>query len=88
MQAVPFLAADTLSNFFGGPTGATAAAFTVGGLARIYESAPVRNMLLQMAKSKPGSAEEAALAKRLLATIQTQAEAVQTAGQEAKEALE
>lgn len=85
VQAVPFLAADTLSNFFGGPTGATAAAFTVGGLARIYESAPVRNMLLQMAKAKPGSAEEAALVKRLLATIQTQAETIQAKAQETQE---
>jgi hypothetical protein len=88
IQAVPFLAADVLTGTFGGPTGATAAAATVGGLARIYESAPVRNMLLQMSKTAAGSVEEAALAKRLLATIQTQAEAIETAGREAQEALE
>ena len=88
VQAVPFLAFDALLEFFGGRTGATVAAASVGGLARIYESAPVRNMLLQMSKTKPGSAEEAALAKRLLSTIQTQSEAVQTVGREVAEVLE
>ena len=85
VQAVPFLAADVLSGTFGGPAGATVAAGTVGALSRIYESAPVRNMLLQMSRFAPGSAEEAAMAKRLLATIQTQAEAIQTKAQEAQE---
>jgi hypothetical protein len=88
VQAVPFLAADALLEFFGGRTGATVAAASVGGLARIYESAPVRNLLLQMAKTKPGSTEEAALAKRLLSTIQTQSEAVQAVGREVAEVLE
>jgi uncharacterized protein YdcH (DUF465 family) len=88
VQAVPFIIVDTLSSTFGGPAGATVAAGTVGGLARIYESAPVRNLLLQMSKAKPGSAEEAALAKRLLSTIQTQAEAVQDVGREVAEVLE
>jgi hypothetical protein len=88
IQAVPFLAVDVLSGTFGGPTGATVAAGTVGGLARIYESAPVRNLLLQVSRSAPGSTEEAALAKRLLATIQTQAEAVESVGKEAAEVLE
>jgi hypothetical protein len=88
IQAVPFLAVDVLSGTFGGPTGATVAAGTVGGLARIYESAPVRNLLLQVSRSAPGSTEEAALAKRLLATIQTQAEAVESVGREAAEVLE
>ena len=88
VQAVPFLAADALLEFFGSRTGATVAAASVGVLARIYESAPVRNMLLQMSKTKPGSAEEAALAKRLLSTIQTQSEAVQAVGREVAEVLE
>jgi hypothetical protein len=88
VQAVPFLAADALLEFFGSRTGATAAAATAGVLARIYESAPVRNMLLQMSKTKPGSSEEAALAKRLLSTIQTQSEAVQAVGREVAEVLE
>jgi hypothetical protein len=88
IQAVPFLAVDVLSTTFGGPGGATVAAGTIGGLSRIYESAPVRNLLLQLPKTKAGSAEEAALAKRLLSTIQTQAEAVQAVGREVAEVLE
>ena len=56
-----------------------------GLAARLYESAPVRNQMLKLAQTKAGSAEEAALAKRLLATIQTQAEAIQAKAQEAQE---
>jgi len=82
------LAADALLEFFGSRNFATVAAASVGGLARIYESAPVRNMLLQMSKTKPGSAEEAALAKRLMSTIETQAESVQAVGKEVAEVLE
>lgn len=87
-QLIPIVAVDVISSTFGGPMGATVAAGTVGGLARIYESAPVRNLLLQVARSKPGSKEEAALAKRLLSTIQTQAEAVKTVGRETTEVIE
>jgi hypothetical protein len=66
-QAVPYLIMDSLSKFFGGPVGATAGAMGVGGLARIYESAPVRNLLMRLPTVKPGSAEEQAIFKRLLA---------------------
>jgi hypothetical protein len=88
VQAVPFLAADVLSGTFGGPTGATAAAATVGGLARIYESPTVRDILLKLPKTASGSFEEATLAKRLLNTIQTQAESIQAAPQEMGEILQ
>lgn len=71
-QAVPILAADLLSTTFGGPMGATVGAATIGGLARIYESAPVRNLLIQVAQVPKGSPEEAALVKRTLAAIQAQ----------------
>lgn len=67
MQAVPILAADLLSKTLGGPMGATAGAATVGGLARLYESAPVRNLLMKLPTTVPGSAEEGAVFKRLLA---------------------
>ena len=66
-QAVPYLIADSLSNFFGGPVGATVGAMGVGGMARVYESAPVRNLLMRLPTVKPGSAEEQAIFKRLLA---------------------
>lgn len=42
---------------------------TVGGAARLYESAPVRNLLMQIPRTKPGSAEEAALVKRLMSSL-------------------
>jgi hypothetical protein len=42
---------------------------TVGGAARLYESAPVRNLLMQIPRTKAGSAEEAALIKRLMSSL-------------------
>jgi len=42
---------------------------TVGGAARLYESAPVRNLLMQIPRTKSGSAEEAALIKRLMSSL-------------------
>jgi hypothetical protein len=42
---------------------------TVGGAARLYESAPVRNLLMQIPRTKAGSAEEAALVKRLMSSL-------------------
>lgn len=77
VQAVPYLAADVLTSQFGGPSGATVAAATIGGMSRIYESAPVRNLLLKISKTKADSAEEAALAKRIISTINMQAESIQ-----------
>lgn len=40
-----------------------------GVLARIYESAPVRNMLIGLGKTKPGSKAEAAILKRLAVPV-------------------
>ena len=56
----------------GGIPGAVTAAggiATVGGAARLYESAAVRNMLLRFPQLRPGSAEEAELLKRLMSTL-------------------
>lgn len=52
--------------------GAAAAPMAVAGYTRIYNSRPVRNMLLRLSAMPRGSKEEAALAKRLWATMQTQ----------------
>jgi hypothetical protein len=65
--------AGLASYFGGGPEGFIGAMGTVGGAglaARVYESAPVRNILAQIPKVKPGSAEEQALFKRLLEAAQ------------------
>ena len=56
----------------GGLPGAVATAggmATVGGAARLYESAAVRNLLMKFPQVRPGSAEEAELLKRLMSTI-------------------
>jgi hypothetical protein len=73
--------AGLASYFGGGPEGFIGAMGTVGGAglaARVYESAPVRNILTQIPKVKPGSAEEQALFKRLLEAAQA-VQAVDTA---------
>lgn len=75
-EAVPFVAGSMLQSLFGTMLGTVAAAATVGSIARVYESAPVRNTMIRLGRTAPGSAEEAQLAKRLMATIQTQYEAL------------
>ena len=42
---------------------------TLGAFSRAYESAPVRNALIALAKAKPGTSEEAALGKRLAQSL-------------------
>ena len=59
-----------LSGILGPYPGAAAtagAALTIGGLARAYESAPVRNLLDRIATTKPGSPAEAELVMALSA---------------------
>jgi hypothetical protein len=55
----------------GGAIGALATLGTVGGLARIYESAPVRDLLIKYAKAKPEA--KAYLFNRLNQVIQAEA---------------
>jgi hypothetical protein len=88
VQAVPFVAGSFLTDILGGAGAATASALSVGGLARVYESPAVRDMLLKLPRTRPGSAEEAALAKRLLTTIQTQTEAVEAAARDVQEMMQ
>lgn len=84
-ETVPFVAGSALQSFLGSFGGTLAAAGGIGLTARIYESAPVRNLMMKLGTTKRGSAEEAAIAKRLLTTIQTQSEAIQAKAQEAAE---
>lgn len=84
-EAVPFVAGSALQSFLGSFGGTLAAAGGIGLAARVYESAPVRNLMMQLGTAKRGSAEEAAIVKRLLATIETQSEAIQSKTQEAME---
>ena len=82
VQAAIPVSAAALSSFFGGGLpGFIATLGTAGGVgvaARIYESAPVRNLLIKIPQTVSGSPEEAALLKRLTATIQQQQQAQST----------
>ena len=75
-ETVPFVAGSALQSFLGSFGGTLAAAGGIGLTARIYESAPVRNLMMKLGTTKRGSPEEAALTKRLLSTIETQSESL------------
>jgi hypothetical protein len=80
VQAAIPVSAAALSSFFGGGLlgfiATLGGAGSVGVAARIYESAPIRNLLIKIPQTTAGSKEEAALLKRLTSVIQsaTQAE--------------
>jgi hypothetical protein len=78
-EAVPFVAGGVLADLLGTMGATIATAGGIGATARLYESAPVRNLMIQLGRTAPGSAEQAALAKRLMSVIQTQSEALQGA---------
>lgn len=69
--ALPVLAAY-LTQTLGDAGSALTIGATIGGLARVYESAPVRNILLKIPQVAAGSAEEAELVKRLIAAMNAQ----------------
>lgn len=64
-QAVPFAIGSFLQSVLGSFGRAIAAAGGVGGAARLYESAPVRNLMIQLSRTKPGAKDEAAIFKRI-----------------------
>lgn len=53
---------------------ALAGGVTTGALARMYESKPVRDMLVKMPSMRRGTAEEAELAKRIIAAVQAESQ--------------
>jgi hypothetical protein len=63
-QAFPAVITAVLSDELGGAIQGLSAYGASGLLARAYESAPVRNLLVRLGKSKQGSPEEAMLLKR------------------------
>lgn len=75
-QAVPFLAASGLGQMFsdlgflGSMLASTATAATIGGAARVYESAPVRNAMIKLAQSPANTPKEAIALNKLILTIQ------------------
>lgn len=77
VQATPFLIGGLLTDLFAGSGGVSAAkaavtASGVGLIARAYESAPVRNLLLRMANTKPGSPAETGIFRQLQILGQTE----------------
>lgn len=70
-EAMPFVAGGLLTSMLGAAP-AVAAAGGIGAAARIYESAPVRNLLIKIAQTKKGSSQEQLLTKQLLLAIQAQ----------------
>ena len=72
VQAVPVIGAAVLTDLLGGAGAAVVSGATIGGLARAYEIAAVRNLLLKIPQVAAGSAEEAELFKRLTAAMNAQ----------------
>ncbi len=70
--ALPGLVAG-LTQFIGSAFGGLAAAGGVGAAARLYESAPVRNILINLSKAKAGSAQEVILINRLAEIVKKDA---------------
>lgn len=79
--AIP-VGATALGTYFGpgveGFIGALTAGAGLGLSARFYESAPVRNLLVRLGKTKPGSAAEAGVIAALTQTINRMPEMQQT----------
>jgi hypothetical protein len=70
---LPVSAAALASIFGGGMKGfalTVGAGATIGGMARVYESKAVRDLLSKLPMLKQGSPEEAHLLKRILAAAQ------------------
>lgn len=67
-QAAPVVGAAVLADIFGGTGGGLAALGGIGGLARVYESAPVRNALIQLSSAAPGAETE--IMKKLTTAVQ------------------
>lgn len=64
VHTIPYLMGAGLTHAFG-LVGGIAAGGGISALAHIYESAPVRDLLLRIGKSQPGSANEQQLMNRL-----------------------
>jgi hypothetical protein len=72
-EAMPYVAGASLTSLFG-LGGGLAAAGGTGLLARAYESPAMRNILINIAKTKQGTPEEAKLVKRLISVMQAESQ--------------
>jgi hypothetical protein len=73
VQAVPFVAGSLLTDLLGGAGAATGTAVGLGVAARVFESKPMRQILTRLPKVQAGSKEEAALIKRFVSIVESEA---------------
>lgn len=69
-QAVPVVGAAFLTDILGGAGAGLATGASIGLGARVYESKPVRDLLIKLAQVKPNTPEEGALVRRVIPMIQ------------------
>ena len=70
-ETMPFVAGTLLTDLFGSAGAATAAAGGIGLTGRVYESKPIRNLLIKMNATRPGSKAEKELARTIVRTANT-----------------
>lgn len=73
-EAVPFAAGTFLTDLLGTAGAAFLTAGGIGSVARIYESAPVRNRLLRIQATEPGSPQELRLRDEILLELKKAAQ--------------
>lgn len=73
VQNVQIIGASFLTDLMGGMGGATTSAIAAGFAARAYESATVRNLMINLGKTKPGSKAESATLARIEGVLASQA---------------
>ena len=72
VQAVPVVGAAVLTDILGGAGAGIVGGATIGGIARLYESAPVRNILLKLPQVAKGSQQEQELIKQLTVALRAE----------------
>lgn len=72
VQAVPVVGAAVLTDILGGAGAGIVGGVTIGGIARLYESAPVRNILLKLPQVAKGSPQEQELIKQLTVALRAE----------------
>lgn len=72
VQAVPVVGAAVLTEILGGAGAGIVGGATIGGIARLYESAPVRNILLKLPQVAKGSQQEQELIKQLTVALRAE----------------
>jgi hypothetical protein len=72
VQAVPVVGAAVLTDILGGAGAGIVGGATIGGISRLYESAPVRNILLKLPQTTKGSPQEQELIKQLTVALRAE----------------